>query len=117
MPHEAGRQPMRGAARAQVAILCNHQRSVPKGHSGQMQKMEDKLLVAQQELDDLQAELKAAERGGGLCMLLAWHVRWQGGTKVKPWRDVAACEVQLCSQEIGKNACKQVQTAHRRHRA
>lgn len=63
--------------RAQVAILCNHQRSVPKGHSGQMQKMEDKLLAAQQELDDLQAELKAAERGGSpparACMCLHVH--------------------------------------------
>lgn len=48
---------------AQVAILCNHQRSVPKGHTGQMQKMEAKLLEQQTALDDLEDELKAARKG------------------------------------------------------
>lgn len=47
----------------QVAILCNHQRSVPKGHAGQMEKMEAKLLDLQAELNQLEAELEAAERG------------------------------------------------------
>ena len=47
----------------QVAILCNHQRAVPKGHTGQMQKMEAKLLEHQQQLDALEAELLAAEKG------------------------------------------------------
>lgn len=47
----------------QVAILCNHQRAVPKGHSGQMQKMEAKLLEQQEQLDALQAELFASEKG------------------------------------------------------
>ena len=47
----------------QVAILCNHQRAVPKGHTGQMQKMEAKLLEHQEALDALQAELVAAEKG------------------------------------------------------
>ena len=47
----------------QVAILCNHQRAVPKGHTEQMQKMEAKLLEHQEALDALQAELLAAEKG------------------------------------------------------
>ena len=46
-----------------VAILCNHQRAVPKGHTGQMQKMEAKLLEHQEALDALQAELVASEKG------------------------------------------------------
>ncbi len=48
---------------AQVAILCNHQRAVPKGHTGQMQKMEAKLLQQQELLDALQAELVASQKG------------------------------------------------------
>lgn len=47
----------------QVAILCNHQRSVPKGHAGQMEKLEAKLLELQADLNELEAELEAAERG------------------------------------------------------
>lgn len=48
---------------AQVAILCNHQRSVPKGHAGQMEKLEAKTLALQEELAELQAELAAAKKG------------------------------------------------------
>ena len=47
----------------QVAILCNHQRSVPKGHVGQMEKLQEKTLTLQTELHELQAELAAAKRG------------------------------------------------------
>ncbi|EIE23767.1 DNA topoisomerase I [Coccomyxa subellipsoidea C-169] len=50
-------------ANKEVAILCNHQRSVPKGHTGQMQKMEAKLLEHQQQLDALERELTAARKG------------------------------------------------------
>jgi hypothetical protein len=69
----------------QVAILCNHQRAVPKGHTGQMQKMEAKLLEHQQQLDALEAELLAAKRGkkyeGGkpraadMCALMLMRTR------------------------------------------
>ena len=45
----------------QVAILCNHQRSVPKGHGDQMQRMADKLQTAQAELDDLTLQLKISQ--------------------------------------------------------
>jgi DNA topoisomerase I len=33
-----------------VAILCNHQRSVPKTHSASMEKMGDKVRVALQDI-------------------------------------------------------------------
>jgi DNA topoisomerase-1 len=33
------------SANRQVAILCNHQRSVPKGHDTQIQKLDEKLQV------------------------------------------------------------------------
>ena len=46
-----------------MAILCNHQRAVPKGHTGQMQKMEAKLLEQQEALDVLEQELVAARKG------------------------------------------------------
>lgn len=35
----------------QVAILCNHQRAVPKGHQGQMEKLQEKLGAIQEEID------------------------------------------------------------------
>ncbi|BDA47689.1 DNA topoisomerase 1 [Coccomyxa sp. Obi] len=50
-------------ANKEVAILCNHQRAVPKGHTGQMQKMEAKLLEQQEALDALEQELVAARKG------------------------------------------------------
>jgi hypothetical protein len=34
----------------QVAILCNHQRSVPKTHDNQMKVMQEKLDAMRQEL-------------------------------------------------------------------
>lgn len=45
----------------QVAILCNHQRAVPKGHTDQMQRLADKLTTAQDELDELTLQLKVAK--------------------------------------------------------
>ncbi len=48
---------------AQVAILCNHQRSVPRGHEGQMEKMQGKLAALNAELAELQGDLKAARSG------------------------------------------------------
>ena len=45
-----------------MAILCNHQRAVPKGHSWQMEKLEARLLELQAELDTLSADYRAAQR-------------------------------------------------------
>lgn len=50
-------------ANKEVAILCNHQRSVPKTHDNQMKVMQEKLDAMRQELQDLQADLKRAEAG------------------------------------------------------
>lgn len=47
----------------QVAILCNHQRSVPKGHAGQMEKLGEKMHNLNEELLELQREVKALDQG------------------------------------------------------
>lgn len=41
----------------QVAILCNHQRAVPKGHEGQMEKMSQKLEGLQESRKEMESEL------------------------------------------------------------
>lgn len=48
----------------QVAILCNHQRSVPKTHGAQMEKIEGKLKELQAELAELTAQLKGKDKEG-----------------------------------------------------
>ena len=50
-------------ASLQVAILCNHQRSVPKGHANQMVKLTEKMEKMTGELEDLERELEAAKKG------------------------------------------------------
>lgn len=47
----------------QVAILCNHQRSVPKTHEAQMGKVQEKLDAASAELEQLQEDYKLAVKG------------------------------------------------------
>lgn len=69
----------------QVAILCNHQRAVPKGHAGQMEKLSERMHKLNEELLELQHELKAAQKGQGYgdkkrrdperCFMLA--LRWR----------------------------------------
>lgn len=48
-----------------MAILCNHQRAVPKGHAGQMEKLSERMHKLNEELLELQHELKAAQKGRG----------------------------------------------------
>lgn len=48
-----------------MAILCNHQRAVPKGHAGQMEKLSERMHKLNEELLELQHELKAAQKGKG----------------------------------------------------
>lgn len=50
-------------ANKEVAILCNHQRAVPKGHAGQMEKLSERMHKLNEELLELQHELKASEKG------------------------------------------------------
>ena len=50
-----------------VAILCNHQRSVPKGHEGQMKKLVDRLEEVRdekEELEDWMEQLSQKGKGG-----------------------------------------------------
>jgi DNA topoisomerase-1 len=47
----------------QVAILCNHQRSVSKAHEGQMEKLSLKLKEAEEELEFLKDDLARAKKG------------------------------------------------------
>ncbi|ALC48487.1 Top1 [Drosophila busckii] len=50
-----------------VAILCNHQRSVPKGHQKSMENLKEKIRSKRDAIDDCEAEYhdakKAAKRG------------------------------------------------------
>ncbi|PNW85267.1 hypothetical protein CHLRE_03g178600v5 [Chlamydomonas reinhardtii] len=50
-------------ANKEVAILCNHQRSVPKTHTNQMEKIQEKLAGMNKELAELEDELRAAQKG------------------------------------------------------
>lgn len=38
-------------ANKEVAILCNHQRAIPKSHDNQMTKLREKVEAAQHELE------------------------------------------------------------------
>ena len=46
----AAKQVFYTAANREVAVLCNHQRSVPKGHGAQMEKLQERLAAARAEL-------------------------------------------------------------------
>lgn len=50
-------------ANKEVAILCNHQRSVPKGHTAAMEKMQEKMAALQTELSELMEDLNRARAG------------------------------------------------------
>eukprot|EP00898_Chlorokybus_atmophyticus_P008137 jgi/Chlat1/8324/Chrsp8S08093 len=50
-------------ANKEVAILCNHQRSAPKAHGAQMEKLQDKLKELNELRKELETELKAARKG------------------------------------------------------
>lgn len=47
----------------QVAILCNHQRAVPKTHEKSMQAMDEKIEKAEENLNSLKKDLKLAKAG------------------------------------------------------
>ncbi|GIL73157.1 hypothetical protein Vretimale_4749 [Volvox reticuliferus] len=51
------------SANKEVAILCNHQRSVPKTHTNQMEKIQEKLQILNTELKELEEELAAVQKG------------------------------------------------------
>jgi DNA topoisomerase-1 len=43
--------------------LCNHQRSVSKGHSAQMERLEGKMTEMEALLEELEVDLDRAKRG------------------------------------------------------
>lgn len=45
-----------------VAILCNHQRSVPKGHQKSMEKIKEKIEQKREQIDDMIKQVKDAAR-------------------------------------------------------
>lgn len=47
----------------QVAILCNHQRAVPKTHEKSMQAMDEKIEKAEENLESLKKDLKLSKAG------------------------------------------------------
>lgn len=58
-----GRKAEYDRANKEVAILCNHQRSVPKGHAAAVEKQQDKLKALKAELSSLKADMKRAKAG------------------------------------------------------
>ncbi|KAA8529663.1 hypothetical protein F0562_034237 [Nyssa sinensis] len=50
-------------ANKEVAIICNHQRSVSKSHSAQMTKLNEKIDELKGILDELQTDLARAKKG------------------------------------------------------
>jgi DNA topoisomerase-1 len=46
-----------------VAILCNHQRSVPKTHEQSMGRMQEKLDKMREEVEGLERDLALARKG------------------------------------------------------
>jgi len=51
------------ACSVQVAILCNHQRSVPKSHQTQMGKFDDQIKEANEEILELKQHIKRLKEG------------------------------------------------------
>jgi DNA topoisomerase-1 len=47
--------------RVQVAILCNHQRAVPAGHDGQVEKLDDALGTLHKDIKTAKKEFKGAK--------------------------------------------------------
>ena len=58
--HVDGKLAEYNAANKEVAVLCNHQRSIPKTHNDQMERMDGKLAKVEEELQALHDEYKDA---------------------------------------------------------
>ncbi|CAK9215968.1 unnamed protein product [Sphagnum troendelagicum] len=50
-------------ANKEVAILCNHQRSISKGHGAQMERLEGKMTEMEALLEELEVDLDRAKKG------------------------------------------------------
>ena len=47
----------------QVAILCNHQRAIPKTHDKSMGKIQENIDKATEQVETIKKDLKAAKAG------------------------------------------------------
>ena len=81
------------SANKDVAILCNHQRSVPKTHAAGVEKMRDKIGELRADCKDLEAQKKAAKRG----QHEAWGAgqKWGGEDKAKKVPTVESLDKKL----------------------
>lgn len=50
-------------ANKEVAILCNHQRTISKGHSAQMERLEGKMAELEELVEELETDLDRAKKG------------------------------------------------------
>lgn len=50
-----------------VAILCNHQRTVPKTHGKSMENLREKILSLQERIKDTQKELQVCYKSANFC--------------------------------------------------
>ena len=48
-------------ANKEVAVLCNHQKAVPKGHSAQVEKLQEKIMEQKAKLKEVRAEGKGKD--------------------------------------------------------
>lgn len=92
-------------ANKEVAILCNHQKAVGKGHDTQMEKLQDRLEAMRSELADLRKELKLAK---------ANKPSKEGSTRVADPAAVAnrivKKEAQIAKQEISVQVKEDLKT-------
>lgn len=68
-----------------VAILCNHQRAVPKTHGKSMENIREKIRLKREQIDDCQRDLKVS------------RLRW--------WQ-ISFANVKFCFQDIKRGSAK-----------
>ncbi len=87
--------PCQAALRAspQVAILCNHQKAVGKGHDGAMEKLQEKLKDAKHQLKELHAT------GGCVYQMRAFPIQQPSNSSTR-----CSCMVTCMTQAVSGSA-------------
>lgn len=57
-----------------VAILCNHQRAVPKTHDKSMENLREKIRLKREQIADVQSDLKVRKNDNFNDNLLTFHL-------------------------------------------
>ncbi len=60
-------------ANRMVAILCNHQRSVPKGHETQVEKLDGEIETIAEDIKKAKQELKDVVRAVMAILLFSFN--------------------------------------------